>query len=152
MSPTRLSSDLFRLAALSCQRTFSPPNPPSNSPARSICFFAVAACSSRSAFFCCVSLSVFCSRATRSSTACRAAFLLASSFIVTASESSASFRAAFFGSMPLATLSYTTMARTHMHRHIAAEDCFLISSGRKRGSLKYLSTFLMVFGGMLSLS
>ena len=52
----------------------------------------------------------------------------------------------------LATLLYTSMARVHMQRDMAARDWRPTASGVYDGSSMYFFSFLMVASEMLSLS
>ena len=73
--------------------------------------------------------------------------------MATANSPSAPFNFIFFGATTLATLSYLSIATTHLHRPSAAVDAVLILTGSNSGFVTYsLRIFPTYVGFILSCS
>mmetsp|Transcript_27175 Transcript_27175/g.68385 ORF Transcript_27175/g.68385 Transcript_27175/m.68385 type:complete len:285 (+) Transcript_27175:3257-4111(+) len=153
ISPVKLVYCTPRRAAASVQRTFSPPSPPISFSARSsFCVHSSTSPSSRvfSAVLrssCASIVASFCI------TSFRSASLAPSSFITSSYSACAISRLARLGATTLATLSYESMAHTHLHMPSAALEALAALVGVKSGLEVYvLRMASMTLGGTLSLS
>mmetsp|Transcript_5661 Transcript_5661/g.19189 ORF Transcript_5661/g.19189 Transcript_5661/m.19189 type:complete len:343 (+) Transcript_5661:1654-2682(+) len=151
-SPTRSAVISPMLSAVSCQRTASSLRPLVSFPARTRRFSVTPACSCRLSCSFCASSSCCLRAATWSCTAWSSSCFCLRLALASSSVASALARACLLGSTTLATRLYTSMARVHMHRLMAALDCRATCSGVYSGVSMYFFNCLMVRSGMLSLS
>mmetsp|Transcript_29055 Transcript_29055/g.63656 ORF Transcript_29055/g.63656 Transcript_29055/m.63656 type:complete len:248 (-) Transcript_29055:3640-4383(-) len=152
-SPTSLVYLGPRASEISCQRTRSPPSPAMSFSARSSLALQSSYLRSSSSLVAASCASLASMAASLSSTFCSSARLSSSPCIASAYSPSDTLSAAFLGATTLATRSYTSMAQIHLHRPSHAVDALAMRSGVKSSFGMYTSRiFLMILGGMLSLS
>mmetsp|Transcript_67810 Transcript_67810/g.159621 ORF Transcript_67810/g.159621 Transcript_67810/m.159621 type:complete len:250 (-) Transcript_67810:1946-2695(-) len=122
-------------------RTLSFPRPASNFSARSSFTTQSSASASNWAAFRWAAASCASSAATLSNTSLSSAFLIDSFSSAAARDSSATASFAFLGSISRDTLPYTSIALTHMHKDIAADDTLFTFSATKSSLLMYFCNF-----------
>mmetsp|Transcript_42578 Transcript_42578/g.108999 ORF Transcript_42578/g.108999 Transcript_42578/m.108999 type:complete len:337 (-) Transcript_42578:210-1220(-) len=139
-------------SAVCCHRTPSSASALVSLPARSSRFFVMSASSLRSFCSRCAVASCCCSCSTLATTAASAPCFSCSASLASRRVASASRSLARLGSTTLATSWYTSIARAHMHRLLAALDCLATTSGVNCGSSEYFLSLRITASGMLSLS
>mmetsp|Transcript_14878 Transcript_14878/g.35910 ORF Transcript_14878/g.35910 Transcript_14878/m.35910 type:complete len:233 (+) Transcript_14878:441-1139(+) len=133
MSPVRFWYASPSWFMLMVQRSFSPPRPPINFSARSSLSVHSSTSPSSRAFFSTLSLSCFSIAASLVISSFSSSCLILSAAMIVEYSSSASASASFLGSTNLATLSYESMAHTHLHSPSAALDALAALAGVKSG-------------------
>mmetsp|Transcript_24516 Transcript_24516/g.62062 ORF Transcript_24516/g.62062 Transcript_24516/m.62062 type:complete len:356 (-) Transcript_24516:376-1443(-) len=153
-SPTRLEYSAPRRIAVASHRSASPPSPPTKRRARSSRVSQSATCACRSACLACVASSVACKVESSLSTAASCSFFAASAMLTCRYSASALARRSRLGRTTLATVSYSTIARTHRHSPSHALLTVRIFSWLKSlpARARKSSILSTVACGMLSLS
>mmetsp|Transcript_41524 Transcript_41524/g.94563 ORF Transcript_41524/g.94563 Transcript_41524/m.94563 type:complete len:309 (-) Transcript_41524:1212-2138(-) len=151
-SPVTLTNSSPRSFTFSVHRVRSPPSPEMSFPARISFFSHMSTWFASETLLSLASLKLASSCAILSSTALRRSCFTLRSAIMTERSSSAFFSISRFGSTTLATRSYTSIARTHLQRPVAALDCFSMTAGMNSGFATYVLIWTMTAGGMFSLS
>mmetsp|Transcript_7116 Transcript_7116/g.22147 ORF Transcript_7116/g.22147 Transcript_7116/m.22147 type:complete len:219 (+) Transcript_7116:3558-4214(+) len=152
-SPTIFSYCRPRSSAFFFQRARSPPKPEIKLSAR--CNFTAHkfASASRLAFLSFCFFNSVSIASSLSNIVFKSALVAFNPTMTSSYAASASFNASCFGATIFATLSYLSIAQTHLHKPSAALDAFAAFSGVNNGFEMYTDRiFCMTFIGMLSLS